>query len=216
MEFKKINMGGMVLILIICFLILMTIFFNFKSNSADVPDNQIHETVLPPSVFNRPEIIEQHFNKVILSNKLIRPINNLNAVSEDEAMQKEMKDQMDRDRNQQRQIKILKMQLEQINLQLENEKASTEINKLKKENAEYIKGSSSQDGTGFPSIRVIYIGGTDSQKEAILSIDGTSYSVKEKDKPVSNVEILSVSDKSVKVHFSAPQNLITVINYVQE
>ena len=113
---------------------------------------------------------------------------------------------MDRDRNQQRQIKMLKMQLEQINLQLDNEKALTEINKLKKENAGYVKDSNSQTGTGFPSIRIIYIGGTDIEQEAILSIDGTSYSVKEKDRPVSNVEILSVTDKGIKVHFRPPKN----------
>jgi len=135
---------------------------------------------------------------------------------DDEAVVKEMKDQMGRDRDQQRQIKMLKMQLEQINLQLDNEKALTEINKLKKENAGYVKDSNSKTGAGFPNIRIIYIGGTDMDREAILSIDGTSYSVKEKDKPVANMDILGVTDQGVRVHFSAPQELTTIINYVQE
>jgi hypothetical protein len=200
MEFKRINMRAMILIAIAGFLILMTIFLNFKPKSTDVPNYQIQTPSMPLSV----------------SDELVRPIKNFKTEDEDEAVQSEMKDQMDKDRNQQRRIKMLKMQLEQVNLQLDNEKAVTEINKLKKENAGYVKDSNSQVGTGFPSIRIIYIGGTDTEKEAILSIDGTSYSVKEKDRPVSNVEILSVTDKNVKVHFSAPQVLTTVINYVQE
>ncbi len=204
MEFKRINTRGMILILIAGFLILMIIVSNFKFKSTDVPNNQIQAPTPPPSFLKQPEIVGQHLNTIIPPD------------DEDELVQKEMKDQMDKDRNQQRQIKMLKMQLEQINLQLDNEKALTEINKLKKENAGYVKDSNSQAGTGFPSVRIIYIGGTDIEKEAILSIDGTSYSVKDKDRPVSNVEILSVMDKSVRVHFSAPQELTTVINYVQE
>ncbi len=204
MEFKRINTRAIVLISIAGFLIVMTIISNFKSKSTDVPDNQIQAPALPVSVFKQPEVAGQRFNTINPSD------------DEDEAVQRQMKDQMDKDRNQQRQIKMLKMQLEQINLQLDNEKALTEINKLKKENALYVKDSNSQTGTGFPSIRIVYIGGTDIEKEAILSIDGTSYSVKEKDRPVANVEILGVTDKSVKVHFSAPVEMTTVINYVQE
>jgi hypothetical protein len=200
MEFKRINTRAMVLISIAGFLILMTIVSNFKPKSTAVPDNQIQAPALPGPVF----AVGQRLNTMSLSE------------DEDEVVQREMKGQMDKDRNQQRQIKMLKMQLEQINLQLDNEKALTEINKLKKENAGYVKDSNLQAGAGFPSIRIIYIGGTDIGKEAILSIDGTSYSVKEKDRPVSNVEVLSVTGKSVKVHFSAPHELTTVINYVQE
>ena len=211
MEFKRINTRAMVLISIAGFLILMAIVSNFKPKNTAVFDNQIQAPALPGPVFNgstspvtQPQAVGQRLNTMSLSE------------DEDEAVQREMKGQMDKDRNQQRQIKMLKMQLEQINLQLDNEKALTEINKLKKENAGYVKDSNLQAGVGFPSIRIIYIGGTDIGKEAILSIDGTSYSVKEKDKPVSNVEVLSVTGKSVKVHFSAPHELTTVINYVQE
>jgi len=200
MEYKRINKRGMVFISIAGFLIVMAIVLNFKSKSADVPDNQIHAPALP----------------VPVPDELVRPVHRLKIEDEDEAVQREMKDQMDKDRNQQRRIKMLKMQLEQINLQLDNEKAFTEINKLKKENAGYVKDSNSQAGTGFPSIRIIYIGGTDIEKEAILSIDGTSYSVKEKDRPVANMEVLGVTNQGVKVHFTAPQELTTVINYVQD
>jgi len=204
MEFRKINKRGMILIFIAGFLIVMAIVSNYKFKNTDVPNNQIQAPPLPPSFLKQPEVVRQQLNAIIPSD------------DEDEAVQREMKDQMDKDRNQQRQIKMLKMQLEQINLQLDNEKALTEINKLKKENAGYVKDSNSQAGIGFPSVRIIYIGGTDIEKEAILSIDGTSYSVKEKDRPIANVEVLSVTDKGVKVHFSAPQELTTVINYVQD
>jgi len=135
---------------------------------------------------------------------------------EDDAIQKEMKDQMDKDRNQQRQIKMLKMQLEQVNLQLDNEKALTEINKLKKENAGYVKDENTQNNSEYPNIRVIYIGGTETERQAVVSIDGTSYSVKSMDKPVSYLEILNITNKGVKVRFDAPHVLTTFINYVQD
>ena len=138
------------------------------------------------------------------------------VVDEQEAAQKDMKEQMQRDRLQQRQIKMLKMQLEQVDLQLENEKALTQINKLKKENAGYVKDSMGQSGAIFPGVKVIYIGGTAMEKEAILSIDGTSYAVKPSDWPVSSLEVLNITNKGIKVHFTAPQELTTVINYVQE
>ena len=41
------------------------------------------------------------------------------------------------------------------------------------------KASNSQVSTGFSSIRIFYIGVTDIEKEAILSIDGISFSVVE-------------------------------------
>jgi len=195
MGFKWINTRAIVLISIAGFLILMTIVSNFNAKSTGVPDGPVLPPVAP---FQQPQAVRQPFN------------------DEDEAVQKEMKGQMDRDRNQQRQIKMLKMQLEQVNLQLDNEKALTEINKLKKENAGYVKDPSPQAGMDFPSVRVIYIGGTDTDKEAILSIDGASYSVKAKDKPVANMEVLGVTNQGVKVHFCAPRELTTVINYVQE
>ena len=156
MEFKRINTRAMVLISIAVFLILMTIVSNFKSKSTIVHDNQIQELALtePP----------QH---PVLRTTLTSGVEVVSE-DEDEAVQREMKDQLDKDRNQQRQIKMLKMQLEQINLQLDNEKALTEINKLKKENAGYVKDSNLQADAGFPNIRIIYIGGTDIGKEAII------------------------------------------------
>ena len=63
---------------------------------------------------------------------------------------------------------------------------------------------------------MIYIGGTYVDHEAILSIDGTSYAVKEKDKPVTGVEVVSVIDKGIKVHFTKPQEATSFINYVQD
>ncbi len=48
---------------------------------------------------------------------------------------KEMQEQLDRDRQQQKQTKDLRIKLEQTNLELEQEKALAEINKLKNENA---------------------------------------------------------------------------------
>jgi hypothetical protein len=190
----KINAREMTLIIIAGSLIFMTMLFHSKARGQAIVERAVQTTVMPVP---------------ITTAKIAAPD------EEDGAVQKEMREQMDKDRNQQRQIKMLKMQLEQVDLQLENEKALTEINKLKKENAGYVKDSGLQAGNDFPSIRIIYIGGAD-EKAAILSIDGTSYSVKAKDKPVANVEVLNITDKGVKVHFNVPRELTTVINYVQE
>jgi hypothetical protein len=197
MEFKKIGMRAIVLISIAVLLILITFLGNHHPKS-EVIDDQIPPVASLPAVGKPLEIVEH-------------PVGMLEG--DDEAL-KEMKEQMDADRNQQRQIKMLKMQLEQVNLQLENEKAMAEINKLKSETAGYVRYP--QVNSGVPNIKIIYIGGAETSKEAILSINGTSYSVKVNDRPVTNVEVLGITDQGVKVHLSAPRQRTTFINYVQE
>jgi hypothetical protein len=194
---KMINTHAMIVLAIVVFLILLIIIFGFKPKGLEP-----HDPVQAP-VISVPELKQS-------------AVTSPYSIEDDEAAQKDMRDQMEKDRNQQRRIKMLKMQLEQVNLQLDNEKALTEINKLKKENAGYVKDSSPQAINGFPNIRIIYIAGTDMDKEAILSIDGSSYSVKEKDRPIANMQILSVTNQGVKVHFDVPRKIETFINYVQE
>ena len=135
---------------------------------------------------------------------------------EDSPSIKEMKEQIESDRLQQKKIKTLKLQLEQTNLQLEQEKSLSEISKLEKENTGVVNVSNGQGQGKYPDIKVIYIGGTAESKEAILSINGNNYSVKEKNRPVKNVQVLSITDTAVVVHFNLPQDVTTTIEYKPE
>ena len=150
----------------------------------------------------------------------VLPTNNISPIKEfsedDTQSMKDMKEQMDSDRLQQKKIKMLKLQLEQTNLQLEQEKALSEISKLERENTSVVNDSTDQGQDKYPEVKVIYIGGTSKDKQAILSINGNNYSVKENNKPVKNVEVLSISDASVTVHFNLPQDLRTTIEYKPE
>ena len=135
---------------------------------------------------------------------------------EDSPSIKEMKEQIESDRLQQKKIKTLKLQLEQTNLQLEQEKSLSEISKLEKENTSVVNVSNGQGQGKYPDIKVIYIGGTAESKEAILLINGNNYSVKEKNEPIKNVQVLSITDTAVVVHFNLPQDLMTTIEYKPE
>jgi len=131
---------------------------------------------------------------------------------EDSAIQR----QLDRDRQQQKLTKDLKNKLEQTNLELEEEKALAEINTLKKENMGAFNEPNSDGQNNLPEIIVDYIGGNSVKKEAILSIGGTTYQVKEKSNPTDNIQVVSISDTSVTLHFRAPQDLTKTIDYKPE
>jgi hypothetical protein len=131
---------------------------------------------------------------------------------EDTAIQ----EQLDRDRKQQKQTKDLRIKLEQTNLELEQEKALAQINKLKKENRGAFNEPSAEGQNNLPEIKIDYIGGDSVKKEAILSIGGTSYQVKEKSNPVANIQVVSISDSSVTLHFSAPEEMTKTVDYKPE
>jgi len=127
----------------------------------------------------------------------------------------EIQQQLNHDRQEQKQTKYLKTKLEQINLELEQEKALAEINKLKMENGT-LKETGLDGQKGLPEIKVEYIGGNGAKKEAILSIAGVSFQVKEKSVPLDGVKVLSISDSSVTLHFSTPKELNKTIEYRPE
>ena len=159
----------------------------------DVPNNTFTPKLVPgPQILSKPAI----------------SLNN----GEDAAIQ----EQLDRDRQQQRLTKELKNKLEQTDLQLEEEKALAEINKLKKENMGAFDEPNSDGQTNLPEIIVDYIGGDSVKKEAIISIGGTTYQVKDKSNPTENVQVVSISDTGITVHFNAPINLTKTIDYKPE
>lgn len=153
----------------------------------------------------------QENNSVVASSVNQNQIPAINTV-EDAAIQ----EQLDRDRRQQRKTKELKNKLEQTNLELEQEKALAEINKLKKENQGAFSEPSSDGQTSLPEIKVNYIGGNDVKKEAIISIGNISYQVKEKSSPVDNIQVVTIGNSSITVHFGAPINTDKTIEYKPE
>jgi hypothetical protein len=212
MDFKKLNlrsvilMGAAALILFGTFLIRV---FSHGSMPEGVPQSitTSDSKMLIPA-------IEPHQGLPVRPTHHRRQINEL--TQEDTQSMKEMKEQMDTDRLQQKKIKILKLQLEQTNLQLEQEKALSEISKLEKENTSVVNVSNDGGQDKYPDVKVIYIGGTADNRQAILSINGNNYSVKEKNKPVKNVDVVSISDAAVKLHFNHPQDLTETIEFKPE
>ena len=101
-------------------------------------------------------------------------------------------------------------------MELEQEKAVAEINKLKKENIGAFNEPSENGQNNLPDIKVEYIGGDNVKKEAILSIGSTSYQVKPNSSLTDNIQVVSISDSSVTLHFSAPQDLTKTIDYKPE
>jgi hypothetical protein len=135
-----------------------------------------------------------------------------NSKQEDVAIEQ----QLERDRQEQKQTKYLKNKLEQTNLELEQEKAMAEINKLKLENIGGFNDSDSDGQKNIPEVKVEYIGGDSVRKEAILSIAGTNFQVKERSNPTDNIQVVSISDSSVTIHFIAPVALTKTIDYKPE
>jgi hypothetical protein len=174
------------------------------------------QTLQSPTTFERKGI-----NPNIQADQVL-PVKPLNSsrlkepIEEDSPSMKEMKEQMEGDRLQQKKIKMLKLQLEQTNLQLEQEKARSQISKLEKENTSIVHDANDQGQDKYPEVKVIYIGGTANVKEAILAINGNNYSVKAMNKPVKNVEVVAITDTGVTLHFNLPQDLRTTIEYKPE
>jgi len=136
----------------------------------------------------------------------------------DEASQDDaaIQGQLDRDRQEQKQTKYLKTKLEQTELEYEQQKAIAEINKLKMADTEGFKVPDTEDAKSIPDIKVEYIGGDSTRKEAILSIAGATYPVKEKSHPIDSIQVMSISDTSVTVHIMSPQDMTKTIEYRQE
>ena len=55
-----------------------------------------------------------------------------------------------------------------------------------------------------------------SKKKPFFQLAGTSYQVKEKSNPTDNIQVVSISDSNVTLHFTAPQNLTKTIDYKPE
>ncbi|MDE1920143.1 MAG: hypothetical protein KGJ09_03650 [Candidatus Omnitrophica bacterium] len=130
---------------------------------------------------------------------------------EDTAIQ----EQLGLDRKQQRITKDLKIKLEQTNLELEEEKAQAQIAKLQKENTGAFSEPSLEATSNLPQVAVDYIGGDKGREEAIISINGTDYQVRNNSYPTDNIRVVSISDSSITLHFK-PQNLTKNFDFKPE
>ena len=124
--------------------------------------------------------------------------------------------QFDLERQHTRDINNEKNKLQQLNLQLDEEKAISEINKLKKENAGAYNEPTSEGQSNLPEVRIDYIGGDSSHKETIVDMAGTSYRVKDKSNLTDHVQVVSISETSVTLHFSEPVNLTKTFDFKPE
>ena len=212
MDFKRLSQNKLFLpVLAVLFVIVLLVgksFIKTASTSQENPEAVNSSPVLlSKDTLVKPAIQKESIEKD--SSK--KPISD--ASNEDDTA---IQDQLDRDRQAQKQTKYLKTKLEQTNLELEQEKALAEINKLKIDNMGAFKDPTEESQKNFPEIKVEYIGGNDIKKEAIVSIAGTNYQVKAKSNPTDNIQVVSISDSSVTLHFSAPQDLTKTIDYKPE
>ena len=212
MDFKRLSQNKLFLpVLAVLFVIVLLVgksFIKTASTSQENPEAVNSSPVLlSKDTLVKPAIQKESIEKD--SSK--KPISD--ASNEDDTA---IQDQLDRDRQAQKQTKYLKTKLEQTNLELEQEKALAEINKLKIDNMGAFKDPTEESQKNFPEIKVEYIGGNDVKKEAIVSIAGTNYQVKAKSNPTDNIQVVSISDSSVTLHFSAPQDLTKTIDYKPE
>ena len=196
MEFKNISLKyiSSFILIGILFIGLLIWRISIKTNRSD------GENIEGPTAFQN-EVVNENDESEVESNK-----------QED----KEIQEQFDQDRQQQKLTKVLRIKLEQTNIELEQEKALTEIYKLKKENVGTFKESAIGGQNNLPEIKVEFIGGDSIKKEAILSISGSDYKIKEKTSLMDNIKVMSISDSSVTLHFSSPQELTKTIEYKPE
>jgi hypothetical protein len=211
MDFKKLQaMFPIILIgLLFCGFLIWNVFLKTNTPASE-------NDVLPSTVVNLQK--KSIVVKVPIQAPPAQMAKEANKLSSEVANQddSEIQQQLDRDRQQQKITKDLKNKLEQTNLELEQEKAVSEINKLKKENIGAFNEPSENGQSNLPDIKVEYIGGDKVKKDAILSIGSTSYQVKPNSSLTDKIQVVSISDSSVTLHFSAPQDLTKTIDYKPE
>ena len=211
MDFKKITSKPLIPILgLVLVVVLVVARFMVHGNTVVANTNDTAAAVAPVTATNDVPVAITQIAKQM---PLVAKSNNDVDVSED--ADNAIQQQFDQDREAQKETKFLKMKLEQTNLELDQEKAMAEIDKLKSENVSSLHDSDTDPKT-LPEVKVVYIGGNASQRSAILSIGGANYQVTENSYPVDHVQVLSITDSDVTLHFTAPKDLTKIFEYKQE
>lgn len=208
MGFNKLFLKPVVIPIFVLTAVIGVVLFKFTNKAPAQPD---------PANSTSPALATQSTHTIVSmklpvsTRQLGQDQENDSALQEDASIQA----QLNWDRKQQKETKDLQIKLEQTSLELEQEKAEAEIYKLKKENmGSFNEPSESQNG--LPEIKVDYIGGDSQQKEAIISINGESYQVKEKFKPTDNIQVVAISGLGVTLHFDKPQDMTKTFDYKPE
>jgi hypothetical protein len=198
MDFKNKSLKSMILILMPGVLLIGLFFWKLSSKTEPI-DSQ--------TVAALPQVVKE-----VPPKDVFVPTPPTAPIAGDAVIEQEL----DSERLRHKQTRDLRNKLEQTNLELEEQKALAQINKLKKENRGAFNEENTDAQNNLPEIKVDYIGGDTVKKEAILSIGGTSYQVKEKSMPRADVQVISISNSGVTLHFTAPRELTKTIDYKPE
>lgn len=142
-----------------------------------------------------------------------RPVQERGA--EESPQLKALREQMIKEREVQQQIKMHNLELERTRVQLEQEKAFAEMNQLRKANLGIIRDPSGNGTLSLPDTKVVFLSGSEKSHEAILSINGTNYTVQPGDRPLENVLIKSVSAKGVVIVVNKDKELLLIPNLME-
>ncbi len=183
--------------------VVMLVGFTMKAMGSAKNDNE--QVDIPVNLQKADPVSTETIITPVTSNTYIEDKEEIESINE-------VKEQMDKERTQMKNMKLLYMELDQIKLQYEKEKTLSEIKKLRKENID-VTGEMGVSDDKTLEVRVLFIGSSDKQKEAIISINGANYTVKEKEKPVANLEILSISNTGIDVQITGKETIIKTIVY---
>lgn len=140
----------------------------------------------------------------------------LNETDEDDALDlKALRQQMNKQRDIQQQIKLHNLELEQTKVQLEQEKALAEMNQLRKANLGIVKDPNGDGMLSLPDTKVIFLSASEKGKEAILSINGGNYTVKEGDRPLNNVLVKLIDNKGVTILVNGEKEIVLTPNLME-
>lgn len=147
---------------------------------------QHQENMMPTDVVGNKQASEAEFTIID------QPVTN--EPDRDDAALNAMIEDMEKDRVEQRMIRALKMRKQETDLELEEQKSRAELNRLRNLNPPQ---EAKAGDTSNLDVKIIYLGGNETDKEAILSVNGSSYSVKVRDRILEDFEVVSITDTGV-------------------
>jgi hypothetical protein len=128
---------------------------------------------------------------------------------------KALRDQMSKERGIQQQIKVHSLELERTKVQLEQEKALAEMNQLRKANLGSVRDPNGNGTLSLPDTKLIFLSSSDKAQEAILTINGTNYTVKEGDRPLDNLWVKAISEKGVVIIVNNDKEILLTPNLME-
>jgi hypothetical protein len=128
---------------------------------------------------------------------------------------KALRDQMNKERGIQQQIKLHNLELERTKVQLEQEKALAEMNQLRKTNLGIVRDPNGNGTVALPDIKLIFLSSSEKVREAILTINGTNYTVKEGDKPLDNILVKTIKEKGALIVVNGEKEILLTTNLME-